>query len=150
MPGQACWVWTKRRACYGQHSWRQAQEQAAAEEITASQSSGVFSPLSLGLALGLLAAVVTSRPALAADLENGEGIFTANCTACHSGGNNSIVVEKKIKKEALVTYGKYSVEAITKQVTNGYGNMPAFGEKLGPDDIDDVANYVFNQADKWP
>jgi len=97
----------------------------------------------------LLAAVLGSRPALAADLENGAGVFTANCAACHANGNNSIVAEKKIKKEALETYGKYSVEAIIKQATNGYGSMPAFGERLAPDDIEDVANYVFNQADKW-
>merc|ERR1711948_48273 len=119
----------------------QAQELAAAEEIAATQSISVFSPLALGAALGLLVAVVSGRPALAADLENGEGIFSGNCAACHSGGNNSIATEKKIKKEALVTYGKYSVEAIITQVTKGYGQMPAFGEKLGPDDIEDVANY---------
>merc|ERR1712019_198533 len=46
--------------------------------------------------------------------------------------------------------GGYNVEAIKYQVTNGKGSMPAFGERLGPDDIEDVANYVFNQADKWP
>eukprot|EP00439_Symbiodinium_sp_Y106_P071895 s1072_g13.t1 len=34
-------------------------------------------------------------------------------------------------------------------VTNGNGAMPAFGEKLGPDDIEDVANYVYSKADKW-
>merc|ERR1712187_49540 len=116
--------------------------QAAADEMATAQASSVFSPLALGAAFGLLAAVVSSRPALAADLEN--------CAACHSGGNNSIATEKKIKKEALVTYGKYSVEAIITQVTKGYGQMPAFGEKLGPDDIEDVANYVYTQADKWP
>merc|ERR1712006_57102 len=89
------------------------------------------------------------RPALAADLENGQGVFTANCAACHANGNNSVVAEKKIKKEALVTYGKYEVAAIIKQVTNGYGSMPAFGERLGPEDIEDVANWVFDKADKW-
>merc|ERR1719446_326749 len=26
------------------------------------------------------------------------------------------------------------------------GAIPAFGEKLGPDDIEDVATYVFNKA----
>merc|ERR1719411_1749880 len=59
-----------------------------------------WSPLAFGIALGLLAAVAGSRPALAADLENGEAIFGANCAACHAGGNNSVVSEKKIKKEA--------------------------------------------------
>ena len=117
--------------------------------FTASESSTSWSPLAIGAAFGLLAAVATAQPALAADLENGEAVFQGNCTACHAGGNNSIVAEKKLKKDALVTYGKYDVGAIIKQVTNGNGSMPAFGDKLGPDDIEDVANYVYNKADKW-
>merc|ERR1711974_316233 len=76
----------------------EAQGQGAADEMAAEQASNVFSPLALGAALGLLAAVVSSRPALAADLENGEGVFTGNCVACHTGGNNSIVAEKKIRR----------------------------------------------------
>jgi len=118
---------------------------ALIQEPTAS----AFSPLAFGAAIGLLAAVFGARPAMAVDLENGESIFTGNCAACHSGGNNTVVTEKKLKKEALVTYGKYDVGAIIKQVTNGNGSMPAFGDKLGPDDIEDVANWVFNKADKW-
>merc|ERR1712062_299179 len=92
-----------------------------------------WDPLAFGLALGLLAAVAGSRPALAADLENGEAIFGANCAACHAGGNNSVVAEKKIKKEQLEKYlfGGYNVDAIKTQVTNGKNSMPAFGEKLG-------------------
>jgi len=114
-------------------------------------SHAAWNPLALGLALGLLAAVAGSRPALAADLENGEAIFGANCAACHAGGNNSVVAEKKIKKEQLEKYlfGGYNVDAIKTQVTNGKNSMPAFGEKLGPDDIDDVANWVYQQATKW-
>ena len=103
----------------------------------APESAGSWSPIAIGAALGLLAAVATTRPALAADLENGEAVFQGNCTACHAGGNNSIVAEKKLKKDALVTYGKYDVGAIITQVTNGNGSMPAFGDKLGPDDIED-------------
>uniref|UniRef100_A0A6U6VWQ6 Cytochrome c-553 n=1 Tax=Zooxanthella nutricula TaxID=1333877 RepID=A0A6U6VWQ6_9DINO len=101
--------------------------------------------------MGLLAAVVGGRPALAADLENGETVFQGNCAACHAGGNNSIATEKKIKKAELEKYltGGYKVEAIQYQVTNGKNSMPAFGDKLGPDDIEDVATYVYNQADKW-
>ena len=68
---------------------------AAAPE--AESAAAAFSPLALGAALGLLAAVVGGRPALAADLENGEAVFNGNCTACHAGGNNSIVAEKKLQ-----------------------------------------------------
>ncbi|CAE7293906.1 petJ [Symbiodinium natans] len=117
--------------------------------ISSAAESASWSPLAVGAALGLLMAVATGRPALAADLENGEAIFNGNCTACHANGNNSIVAEKKLKKEALVQYGKYDVQAIMSQVTNGNGAMPAFGDKLGPDDIEDVANYVYSKADKW-
>merc|ERR1712182_105580 len=100
------------------------------------EQSTTWRPLSIGAALGLLAAVVVgSAPsAMAADLENGEQVFGAICAACHAGGNNSVVAEKRLKKEALQTYGKYAVEAIVKQVTNGNGPMPAFGERLGPED----------------
>ena len=66
---------------------------------TAPPSQPPGAPLAVGAALGLLIAVATGRPALAADLENGEAIFNGNCTACHAGGNNSIVAEKKLKKE---------------------------------------------------
>nr|ARO90343.1 cytochrome c6 [Bangiopsis subsimplex] len=85
---------------------------------------------------------------LAADVEHGEQIFTANCAACHSGGNNVIMPDKTLKKEALEEYEMKSVDAITYQVTNGKNSMPAFGGRLSETDIEDVANYVLSQADK--
>jgi len=88
------------------------------------------------------------QASLAADIENGEKIFTANCAACHAGGNNVIMPEKTLKKEALETYGMKSVDAITYQVTNGKNAMPAFGGRLGDSDIEDVANYVLSQTEK--
>lgn len=84
----------------------------------------------------------------AADIENGEKIFTANCSACHAGGNNVIMPEKTLKKDALETYGMKSVDAITYQVTNGKNAMPAFGGRLSETDIEDVANYVLQQTEK--
>lgn len=86
--------------------------------------------------------------AFAADIEHGEQIFTANCSACHAGGNNVIMPEKTLKKEALETYGMNSVGAITNQVTNGKNAMPAFGGRLADNDIEDVANYVLSQSAK--
>ena len=55
--------------------------------------------------------------AMAADLENGERIFSANCSACHAGGNNVIIPEKTLKKDVLEANGMNSVNAITYQVT---------------------------------
>lgn len=99
--------------------------------------------------MGLLAIVFASRPALAIDLEHGQQVFKHNCAMCHAGGNNLVSTDKKLKKEALTSYGKYDVEAISKQVMDGNGSMPAFGGMLEPCDIEDVANWVFKKADRW-
>merc|ERR1711988_1009269 len=107
----------------------QVSSSSAAMDAAPMEEPSSFSPLALGAAMGLLAAVMAGRPAMAADLDNGMAVFNGNCAACHAGGNNTVVAEKKIKQE-----------------TNGYGAMPAFGEKLGPDDIEDVASYVFDKA----
>merc|ERR1712224_45129 len=121
-----------------------------AHEESAERQSSSMSPLGLGMVMGLFAAAVIGRApaALAADLENGESTFAANCASCHAGGNNSVAPDKKLKKEALQQYGKYEVAAIVTQVTKGNGAMPAFGERLSPEDIGDVAAYVRAQADK--
>ena len=128
-----------------------AQQAAAFAASPEQPRASAWSPLAIGAALGLLVAVAGGRPAVAADLENGENVFLANCASCHAGGNNTIYPEKKLKKDAIEKYltGGYNVDAIKYQVTNGKGSMPAFGERLGPDDIDDVASYVFGQATKW-
>jgi cytochrome c6 len=86
--------------------------------------------------------------AKAADIESGERIFTANCAACHAGGNNVIMPEKTLRKDALETNGMNSISAITYQVTNGKNAMPAFGGRLSDTDIEDVANYVLSQSEK--
>lgn len=84
----------------------------------------------------------------AADLQAGEQIFSANCSACHAGGNNVIIPEKTLKQDILENNGMNSVIAITTQVKNGNGAMPAFGGKLADEDIDNVANYVLSQSEQ--
>jgi len=109
---------------------------------------GALSPWLLGLALGF---ALRSSSALAVDVENGSNVFSANCAACHAGGNNAVQPDKKLKKEALEQYGMFDVDRIRYQVTNGKNAMPAFGERLGQNDIEDVANYVISQANAgWP
>jgi len=98
--------------------------------------------------LTLMLAFTFSNQAFATDIENGERIFTANCAACHAGGNNVIMPEKTLKKDALEANGMNAVSAITYQVTNGKNAMPAFGGRLSDSDIEDVANYVLSQSEK--
>nr|YP_009510971.1 cytochrome c553 [Hydropuntia rangiferina]AXI96644.1 cytochrome c553 [Hydropuntia rangiferina]UAD87327.1 cytochrome c553 [Hydropuntia rangiferina] len=83
----------------------------------------------------------------AADLDAGEQIFSANCSACHANGNNAIMPNKTLKNEDLLKYDMKSITAITNQVKNGKNAMPAFGGRLSDDDIDNVANYVLSQSE---
>ena len=99
----------------------------------------------------LLLAALLLNPAqntYAADLAAGEQIFSANCSACHAGGNNAIMPDKTLKKGALEENGMNSVQAITTQVKNGKNAMPAFGGRLADEDIDNVASYVLSQSEQ--
>ena len=89
-----------------------------------------------------------ASPAIAADAGAGAQVFSANCAACHIGGGNAVNPAKTLKKDDLVAYGKDTAEAVVYQVTNGNGGMPAFGGRLTPEQIEDVAAYVLAQADQ--
>ncbi|MGK7944077.1 MAG: cytochrome c6 PetJ [Microcystaceae cyanobacterium] len=86
--------------------------------------------------------------ALAADIAHGGQIFSAQCAACHAGGRNVISANNTLKKDALEKYGMYDLAAIKNQVTNGKAAMPAFGNRISSEDIEDVASYVLAQAEK--
>jgi len=105
--------------------------------------------ISIALLAIALVTVAFTNPALAeGDAANGGKIFSANCAACHAGGNNVIMANKNLKKEALEKYGMNSVEAIVKQVTNGKNAMPSFKGRLNDQQIQDVATYVLGQSEK--
>eukprot|EP00274_Cyanoptyche_gloeocystis_P005037 CAMPEP_0196654304 /NCGR_PEP_ID=MMETSP1086-20130531/4012_1 /TAXON_ID=77921 /ORGANISM="Cyanoptyche gloeocystis , Strain SAG4.97" /LENGTH=150 /DNA_ID=CAMNT_0041985989 /DNA_START=80 /DNA_END=532 /DNA_ORIENTATION=- len=118
--------------------------------VAAKNATGLRMSAEKNVKAGLIAAaaagiLVVSAPVFAAD---GKAIFTANCAACHTGGNNVIQAEKTLKKAALEQYldGGYNVDAIKYQVTNGKNAMPAFGGRLAEDEIESVAKYVYEQA----
>lgn len=102
------------------------------------------------MAIALLT-LALGRPALAADAANGAKIFSAKCAACHAGGRNVIMVDKNLKKEALVKYEMNSLDAIINQVTKGKNAMPAFKGRLSSGEIEDVATYVLEKSETgWP
>jgi cytochrome c6 len=76
----------------------------------------------------------------------GSKVFTANCAACHIGGNNVILAEKNLSKDALAKYAMDSIGAIKTQVTGGKNAMPAFGDNLTSAEIEAVARYVLTQS----
>jgi cytochrome c6 len=100
------------------------------------------------LGLGLCLAIFWfGSPAFALDVANGAKVFGANCAACHIGGGNLVNATKTLKKADLDQYAMASLAAITTQVTNGKNAMPGFGGRLTPDQVEDVAAYVLEQAE---
>jgi cytochrome c6 len=91
---------------------------------------------------------VVAPTAIAADVDSGAQIFAANCAACHAGGRNIVNPAKTLSQADLEAYGMNSLDAIKTQVTQGKAAMPAFGGRLTPDQIESVALYVLDQAEK--
>ena len=104
--------------------------------------------LSVILLVSAIFTLVLERPAIAADTGSGAKIFNANCAACHMDGRNIVAAAKTLKKEALEKYQMNSFEAIVHQVQNGKNAMPAFKNRLKEQQIEDVASYVLEQAEK--
>eukprot|EP01083_Nonionella_stella_P253151 871379_1 len=100
----------------------------------AAQAGAVATAIATGAAM----------PAFAGDVAAGEQVFNANCAACHAGGQNVIMPDKTLEKDALEQYlaGGRNEAAVMTQVTNGKNAMPAFGGRLSDDDIANVASYV--------
>lgn len=101
------------------------------------------------IALSILAVATFSftRPALAGDATKGAQVFGANCAACHAGGRNAVNPAKTLQKSDLEKYDMHSLEKIQYQVVHGKNAMPAFGGRLSPAQIEDVATFVLSKAD---
>ena len=106
----------------------------------------------ISVALVALIGLMMPSFAVAADPVHGEQVFSANCAACHMGAGNVVNGQRTLKQDDLKAYlSDYNdghESAIVYQVTNGKNGMPAFGSKLGSDDISDVAAYVEAQSAK--
>lgn len=104
------------------------------------------------LSIILLATLVSilgfGHPVWAANTVNGEKIFNANCAACHIGGGNLVMRNKTLKLETLKKYNMNSLDAIMHQIEYGKNSMPAFGARFNQQQIEDVATYVLEQAEK--
>jgi cytochrome c6 len=102
--------------------------------------------VAIALTLTLTLLSFAHIPAWAADLESGAQVFELNCAGCHINGGNIVRRGKNLKLKTLQRNGMDSVEAIAEIVTNGKNNMSAYGDRLTPEQIQDVAVYVLEQA----
>lgn len=92
--------------------------------------------------------LLVSNVAFAADISKGQVVFASSCASCHKGGGNQINPDKSLSKEALEKYNLFSLGAIKQQVADGKPPMPGFKGKLSENQIEDVAAYVLEQAEK--
>jgi cytochrome c6 len=84
-------------------------------------------------------------------IDLGPKIFQTECAACHAGGGNIIRRGKNLKLKALERNHLDTLAAIETLVTQGKGNMSAYGDRLTPDEITAVSAYVLAQAaQNWP
>ncbi|MGK7877184.1 MAG: cytochrome c6 PetJ [Xenococcaceae cyanobacterium] len=104
--------------------------------------------LTIVLTILIALTIACNVPALAADTTNGAKIFSLNCAGCHPKGGNIIRRGKNLKKRALRRHGVDSLEAIASLVANGKNNMSAYKDRLSEQQIEDVAAYVLEQAEK--
>jgi cytochrome c6 len=97
-----------------------------------------------------LGSVLFNSPLFAADgnLQNGAKIFKARCATCHEKGKNLVNTKKQLTKTDLEKNAMFNVDNIALQIKGGKGSMPSFNKVLKQQEIDDVAAYVFSQAEK--
>jgi cytochrome c6 len=84
----------------------------------------------------------SQKESKAFNIEIGEKLFELNCNVCHPGRQNLILPEKNLKKENLKANGMDSIESIRYQVKNGKNGMPAFGDRLNKNELEEIANYL--------
>ncbi len=95
------------------------------------------------------AAPSTTPEALPKAALNAAALFTVQCAGCHPNGGNIIRRNKNLKQKALQRNGLDSVEKITELITEGKGNMSAYGDRLTPEEIRSLAQYVWETAPRW-
>lgn len=73
----------------------------------------------------------------AGDVENGKKVFENNCLSCHgaegAGGSGPNLQKSDVTEDR---------EATLKKIKNGGGGMPAFGDMLSEQEIQDVTEYL--------
>ncbi|GBF92470.1 cytochrome c6 [Raphidocelis subcapitata] len=136
-----------------------ARAQVSRTRAVAVRAQSKDAPAPLTRALGAAAASIVAAATLmggaanAADLALGKSVFEGNCAACHAGGQNNVIPDHTLQKAAIEQFldGGFNLESIVYQVENGKGAMPAWEGRLSDEEIDAVANYVYDQAanNKW-
>ena len=85
-------------------------------------------------------------PAPAHAAADGAALFEAHCVGCHLNGGNIIRRGKTLKLKALERNGIEGPLEIAMIATEGRGQMSGYGEVLGEDGAEAVAEWIWRQA----
>jgi len=93
------------------------------------------------------ASPAASPTASADEFAHAREIYAKNCEACHgpkAEGGLAKVDNKQIKVPSLKAEHtiKHTDEKLTKTITNGQEEMPAFKDKLKPEEINEMVRYI--------
>jgi cytochrome c6 len=102
----------------------------------------------IAILIAVVVLVWLPTSANAANLEQGEKVFELQCAGCHVNGGNIIRRGKNLKLKALERNGYGTIEAISEIVTHGKANMSAYNDRLSGEEIQAVAAYVLEQANR--
>jgi len=102
--------------------------------------------LALLLSWLMIAAPVSAETMPESDTAIAAQLFETNCIGCHAGGGNIVRRRRNLKQRALQRNGVDSVDAIANLVTHGKGLMSAYGDRLTPQEIDLLAEYVWQRS----
>ena len=76
----------------------------------------------------------------------GHAVFQTHCAICHydrqSGPLHGPSLLGLYKKPALPSGAAATDERVTATILRGRGMMPAFGNRLSPDEVDDLVAYL--------
>jgi mono/diheme cytochrome c family protein len=75
-----------------------------------------------------------------ASSDRGAAIFKRSCSVCHSIRSGETKVGPSLY--GVLRGSGHSEEAVRQLIANGKGTMPAFKEKLEPQEIDDLLEYL--------
>ncbi|MGF1457793.1 MAG: c-type cytochrome [Leptolyngbyaceae cyanobacterium] len=73
-------------------------------------------------------------------------LFQIHCAGCHAHGGNIVRRGKTLKQRALKRNGLTSIDDIAELITYGKGAMSAYGDRLTAKEIEQLATYVWQQA----
>jgi mono/diheme cytochrome c family protein len=116
----------------------------ATSSIACSQTAPTNSPMPTAAASPASVAPAKATPD---ELAAARGIFAKNCESCHGdkGEGGLVKVEDKKLKVPSFKAGhalKHSDEEFVKQITKGGDGMPAFKDKLKPEEMQELVNFI--------